>query len=177
MENLCRQFTENDSSFVFENCTKVNDDLNKLAKKFKLSIFFYNGRLTKSRRFGKEMFVVHKNGILLAHANPGKLAKLPAGVNKLHGCKYKLSELINKKCCDDCDIHTDWTKIEQQIGKGINIWRKESTSLNKSTITNLRKSNLQPAIHLHCDKFFCKTFLITCKQLYFRGHRKIINKF
>ena len=175
MENLCQKFVENDSSFVFENCNKLRGSINKLAKKFKLSIFLYDGNLTKSRRFGKEMFVVHKNGILVAHANPGKLAKLPTGVNKLQGCKYKLSELINKKCCDDCDIDTDWTKIEQEIGKGINIWRKVSTGLNKSEVTNMRRSSLQPAIHLHCDTYFCKIFLITCDKLYFRGHRHLIN--
>ena len=175
MENLCKQFIENDSSFIFESCDDTDFNLNKLAQKYKLSIYFYNGKLNKSHRFGKEMFVVYKNGGLVGHYNPGKLAKLPTGVNKLSGCKYKLSDIINQKSCDDCDIETDWKKIEQKIGKGINIWRKESLGLNKSEIRNIRRSSLLPALHLHCDKYFNKVFLITCDKLYFRGHRNLIN--
>ena len=117
MENLCKQFIKNDSSFIFESCDDTDFNLNKLAQKYKLSIYFYNGKLNKSHRFGKEMFVVYKNGGLVGHYNPGKLAKLPTGVNKLSGCKYKLSDIINQKCCDDCDIETDWSKIEQKIAQ------------------------------------------------------------
>ena len=106
----------------------------------------------------------------MCHSNPGILAKLPTGVGKLKGSKYKLSEIFG---CDDCE--PDWSQIEAKIGKGINIWRKTSTGLNKHKIENMRRSHLQPAIHLHCDDAFNKTFLVTCDKLYFRGYRKLIN--
>ena len=172
MENLCKQFLKDDSSFVFENCSQIENNLNKLAKKYKLSIYLNNGKLFKSKAYGKNMFVILKNDLLIAHANPGRLAKLPTGVGKIKGCKYKLSDIISKKTFDECDINTDWDEIEREHDIGINIWRKTVSGLNKCSIENIRRSDRKPAIHLHCDKYFDKVFLIVCDKLYFRGHRK-----
>ena len=113
---------------------------------------------------------------MIGHANPGKLAKLPTGVNKVRGCKYKLSEILNKQFVHNCDYGSNWDEIEDKYGKGINIWQKRSTGLNKSSITILRRSKKSPSIHLHCDQYFCKVFLITNDKLYFRGHRYLINR-
>ena len=172
MENICKQIKNNDS-FI---CEKANDDfdLNNLARKYSLSIFYYDNNLTKSKRFGTELFVMKRDGYFIAHRNPGKLAKLPTGVNKLKGCKYKWSEIIKQDCFDDFDIDSDWKFFEETFGLGINIWSKVSSGLNMHKITNIRRSNLKPEIHLHCDKFFCKLFLITCDKLYFRGQRHLI---
>ena len=149
-------------------------DLNKVAKHNLLTIYYNDGDLRKSKCFGPEIFVCLRNGAFLGHSNPGVLAKLPAGVGKLKGCKFKLSQIFGQDCKDECDLHTNWQKAERKIGKGINIWRKNSKR-NKHTITNLRRSKLQPALHLHCDTTFNKIFLITCSNVYFRGNKKLLN--
>ena len=170
MNKLCRQFVENPDRLLKVKIDKSINRLNYYARKYRLTIFYYNGQLKKSKDFGQEMFIRLVNDLLMCHSNPGILAKLPTGVGKLKGSKYKLSEIFG---CDDCEA--DWSQIETKIGKGINIWRKTSTGLNKHNIKNLRRSNLQPAIHLHCDDAFNKTFLVTCDKLYFRGYRNLIN--
>lgn len=169
MENICKQLIQNENCFAFENDTNIGD-LNHLARKYKLSIYFFDGRLTKSKRYGPEIFVIKKHDMLIGHSNPGKLAKLPSGVNKIKGCKYKLNEIFNKDC-ETSDL--DWKEIEDKYDVGINIWLKTSTGLNKSSIKNLRRSTNEKSINLHCDPFFCKLFLI-CDKIYFRGHKRLI---
>ena len=169
MENICKRI-KNEECLIFEKADE-NFDLNYLARTYSLTIFYYDNKLIKSKRFGTEIFVMKRDDYFIAHRNPGKLAKLPTGVNKLKGCKYKLCEIIKQDCFEECDLDTDWIKIENQFGFGINIWKKSSS---KSKIISVRRSSLQPAIHLHCDEFFCKVFLITCEKLYFRGQCYLI---
>lgn len=173
MENICKQITKN-KELVFEKADE-SYDLDDLAKKYRLTIYLNDGQLKKSKRFGPEVFILKRENHFIGHTHPGKLAKLPAGVNKVKGCKYKLGDLINKKCCDDCDLETNWKEIEKKYGVGINIWRKVSLGINKSKITNIRRSKLNKTVNLHCDNFFCKLFLITSETVYFRGHKQLIN--
>ena len=175
MENLCRKFISTKETFVVENCLKLDKNINKYAKKFNLTIFLNDGKLHKSKRYGKEMFVIFKGGVLRAHENPGKLAKLPAGVNKVKGCIFALRDIIKRECESVCDINTDWRDVEKKFGVGINIWRKVGVGLNKTTIENVRRTTMKSAINLHCDKIFNKVYLITCDRVYFRGHRHLIN--
>ena len=173
MDELCQELQQ--SPLTLAKAEFQDFDLNDIAKKESLTIYYNDGKLRRSKRYGPEIFVCLRNGMLIGHHNPGLLAKLPTGVGKIKGCKFKLSEILGCKCKDDCNLKTNWAKIERKIGKGINIWRKISTGLNKNTIKNLRRSNLKPAIHLHCDKTFNKIFLVTCPNLYFRGNKKCLN--
>ena len=174
MNRLCHKL----KTASFELAREVFDgdtNIDFYGAKFGLTIYFYDGYLRKSKRYGEEVFIRLIDGYLIGHSNPGVLAKLPTGVNKMKGCLFKLSEILNRKCEDDCCLDTDWSAIEGKNRVGINIWRKTSTGLNKSIITNIRRSKIAPAIHLHCDNFFRKDYLITCKKLYFRGHKHLIN--
>ena len=171
MEYICKKLSKGYDSLL--SAPYKSGDINKLAKKYKLSIYFNDGKLIKSDSYGPEIFIVLKNDILFGHTNPGKLAKLPTGVGKIKGCKYKLDDFV--ECSGSCDLETDWQSIEDKYRKGINIWRKTSKGLNKSNVVNLRRSKITPAVHLHCDETFNKLFLITCDKLYFRGNRRLLN--
>ena len=175
MESICKQLRTTKDDHVFQKYDS-DFDLDQLAKKYKVSILFNDGVLHKSHSYGPEIFVIRKEGFLVGHCNPGKLAKLPSGVNKVKGCKYKLSELINQDIVNDCCLDSNWDEIERKFEIGINIWQKVTTGLNKCVITNLKRSKLKKSIHLHCDPYFCKVFLVTCDKLYFRGHRYLINQ-
>ena len=175
MEFVCKQLSEGYESLISADCESFGD-LNEYANKYKLSIYLNNGKLQKSQRYGKEVFMTHRDGKLYAHENPGKLAKLPTGVDKIRGCKYKMRDILKMECDEDCDIDTDWNMIEKKFGVGINLWRKMSLGLNKNKIINLRRTKLKPAIHLHCDHLFHKMFLVTCPHLYFRGNKKLLKK-
>ena len=171
MEYICKKFSRGYNSllsFPYE-----GGDINKLAAKYKLTIYYNNGELSKSDDCGKEIFVVLRNDMLFAHTNPGKLAKLPTGVGKLNGCKYNLEDFL--ECSGSCNLATDWTALEKEHRKGINIWRKISKGLNKNKILNIRRSRVKPALHLHCDNIFNKVFLVTSDKLYFRGNRHVLN--
>ena len=174
MDSVCKKLTSGYDSFITTNCLHI-ENLNKYAKRYSLTIYLNDGQLRKSNKHGPEVFMVHKNELLCAHKNPGKLAKLPAGVNKLKGCIYNLSDIIKQRCDDLCDVNTDWKHIEEKFRVGINLWRKIGVGLNKTSIENLRRTKLEPAIHLHCDNVFSKVYLITCDKVYFRGHRHLIN--
>ena len=173
MELVCKQLSEGYESLFSADC-KSFGDLNEYAKKYKLAIYMNDGELQKSQRYGREVFMTHRDGKIYAHKNPGKLAKLPTGVDKIRGCKYKMRDILKMECDEDCDIDTDWDKIEKRFGVGINLWRKVSLGLNKNTIINLRRSTLKNAIHLHCDNVFHKIFLVTGHDLYFRGNKKLL---
>ena len=174
MDIICPE-VKNSNELIEQPFEKLEKNLDYYANKYRLTIYFFHNKLVKSKKFGPEVFILVKNGRFFAHKNPGKLAKLPAGVSKLDGCKYDFNEMFGVKCGAFCNIHTKWAKFEKKIGKGINIWRKESIGLNKSVITNVRRSKMMPAIHLHCDKRFNIVFLVTCDKLYFRSHRRLIN--
>ena len=171
MEYICKKLCDGYDSLL--TTPYKPGDINRLARKYKLTIHFNNGKLVKSDSYGPEVFIILKNNTLFGHINPGKLAKLPTGVGKLKGCKYKLEDFL--ECSGDCDLHSDWRDIENKYRKGVNIWRKTSKGLNKSNVVNLRRSKILPAVHLHCDETFNKLFLITCDKLYFRGNRRILN--
>ena len=174
MEFICKQLLFIKDDYVFEKYdSKFN--LDRLANKYKLTILFHDGVLRKSKSYGPEIFIMRKNGFFVGHCNPGKLAKLPTGVNKVKGCKYKLSDIINQNVMKDCCRDSNWDEIERKFEIGINIWQKITTGLNKCVIKNLRRSKLTKSIHLHCDPYFCKVFLVSCDKLYFRGHRYLIN--
>ena len=174
MNQLCKKFKKSPLKLAKEKFDGDNN-IEYYAKKFKVTIYFYDGKLKKSRNYGPEMFVCLKNGQIMSHANPGILAKLPTGVNKIKGCKFKLSEILNCECDNDCSLSSNWSLIEEKVGFGINIWRKTSKGLNKSYVENIRRSKLSPAINLHCDNYFDKVYLITCEKLYFRSNRRLIN--
>ena len=173
MDSVCRKLKSGYDDLITVNCSHIRN-LNKYAKQYSLTIFLNDGQLKKSNKFGSEVFMIHKNGLLYAHRNPGKLAKLPTGVDK-RNCQYTMT-IFEKGSLNNCDLDTNWAIVESQYGKGINIWCKESYGLNKSTIKNKRRSKLKPSIHLHCDATFRKVFLVTCTQLYFRGHKYLIKE-
>ena len=172
MNFVCEKIKSCDS-LIIHPCKTIGN-INKIAKQFSLTIYFNDGKLRKSKHYGPEIFIIYKNGIIYAHSNPGKLAKLPTGVGKLKGCQYKMNDFIDYACKKECDLNTNWSAVEHKYKKGINIWRKTS-GLNNSKIVNLRRSKVTPAIHLHCDTVFNKLFLVTCDKLYFRNHKHLIN--
>ena len=174
MDIICPEVKKS-NELIDQPFEKLENNLDYYAKKYRITIYYFHDKLVKSKKFGPEVFILVKNGRFYAHKNPGKLAKLPAGVSKLNGCKYGLHEIFGVGNGKFCDINTKWAKFEMKIGKGINIWRKESIALNKCVITNVRRSKISPAVHLHCDKRFNKVFLVTCDKLYFRSHRRLIN--
>ena len=171
MEFICKKLSEGYDSLL--STPYKPGDIHKLAKKYKLTVHYNDGKLIKSDSHGPEVFIVLKHDTLFGHYNPGKLAKLPSGVGKIKGCKYKLEDFL--ECSGNCDLDTDWHAIEDKYRKGINIWRKISKGLNKSKVVNMRRSKINPAVHLHCDQTFNKLFLITCDKVYFRGNRRILN--
>ena len=175
MEFICKHFQRARKNHLFRKYDR-NFDIDELAKKYKLTIYYFDNQLFKSQVYGPAIFVMKKDDILIAHSNPGKLVKLPTGVNKIKGCKFRTKDILDVKSVKHCFLDSNWDEIERECGKGVNIWRKIGKGLNKSTIENLRRSEIKPAINLHCDQYFCKVFLITCDKLYFRGHRYLINQ-
>ena len=113
------------------------------------------------------------------HSNCGRMINLPAGVNKLEGCRHRLDEILDicgvKKCkIEKCPLRfdTDLTVIETNYNVSFNIWQKTKED-GKYNIVNIRRGkNDKTVINLHLDPIFNKLFLITDKKLYFRSFIK-----
>ena len=172
MENLCKLFQKSDYSFTelaICPCDELNFDIENLGKKYHLTLLYHDESLYESKNYGPELFVRKVDDRLIAHSNPAKATKLPAGLNKINGAKT-LDEVLGTRF----KMSHNWEALEKELDHGINIWGKENLGLNKSSVTNYRRAKKFPAIDLHLDKKFGKLFLITCSKVYFRRNvRKI----
>ena len=172
MENLCKSFQESGYSFTELEicpCDEAPFDVQKLGKKYNMTLLYYDESLKKSNNFGPELFIRKVDNRLIAHSNPAKATKLPAGVGKIKGAT-SIDSLTKKRCSS-----RNWSKLERILGRGLDIWKKETIGLNKSIVKNVRMSKLRPALNVHFDTKFEKLFLITCPKTYFRGNLRKIN--
>lgn len=175
MENLCKLFKE--TNYLFKtlqvcHCDDSCFDLEQLGQKYNLSLCYRDKILQKSKSYGPDLYVRKVDDRLIAFGHPGKATKLPAGLDKIKGAKT-FDEIFKRTC----SLDSNWRQLENEIGKGINIWTKESLGLNKNRVKGVRNSKKRPALNFHFDCNFEKLFLITCTKTYFRGNlRKIKHK-
>ena len=154
--------------------------IESLANRFQITIHFVNNNDTiRSREYGRELFMRKNEHLFWFHSNCGRMINLPAGVNKLEGCRHRLDEILDicgiKKCkIEKCPLryNTDLSVIERDHCISINIWHKTKQD-GKYNIVNIRRGNNEgTVINLHHDPIFNKLFLITDTKLYFRSFIK-----
>ena len=159
----------------------VDEFLQVLAKQFKIRIFFkHYDDIYQTNNNGPELFIRQNHNLFWFHSNCGILAKLPAGVSKLDGCKHRLDAILSLKLdqkikIPKCPLHigANFKRLEKKYGVALNIWEKQKVAPNKYKISQTRQSSAEgKKIHLHHDRETGKLFLITCDKLYFRGFLK-----
>ena len=161
--------------------------IESLANRFLITIHFVNNDDTiRSCEYGRELFMRKNEHLFWFHSNCGRMINLPAGVNKLEGCRHRLDEILDicgvKKCkIEKCPLRfdTDLTVIETNYNVSFNIWQKTKEDGKYNIVNIQRGENDKTVINLHLDPIFNKLFLITDKKLYFRSFIKKlgINKF
>jgi hypothetical protein len=135
-----------------------------------------------SSDYGPEFFIHENIHGTCFHSNPGKILRLPAGLNCCKGSKFRYSDFFQFEDVKEILWDNEFTKafetsflycdqmdnIESSTGLGLEIWK--NTMINgKPSLEKMRSTNKTPKKMFFLDECFNILFLITNPKLFFRG--------
>ena len=172
LAKICKMFLQQKCCISYKHLPTINSlvprskniqkIVDKLAKKYKLSIFFvFFDKIYASKMYGPNLYIRKNKFCFWFHSNPARISCLPIGVGIT-------SECLLAKDTSENDLTME--KIQQE-DLNFNVWTKE-----KSKIKLLRRSKRSKSDDLHFDELTCKLFLIKSDKNYFRGNWKYRNK-
>lgn len=177
-------------SFLLTQLDKIEDIklfIDKISFDLKITLHYIHfSKKYSSTINGPEIFIRKTETMFWFHSNGGRVTKLPAGVNKLVGCRHRLDDILNYINGDTQIKHNECTlniksnlqKLEKDHNVSMEIWQKKNVGPYKFDIQRIRKSKkMGNLIQLHFDELTEKLFLITDPNLYFRGYKRKIARY
>ena len=143
---------------------EVDLDLDTIGKVFGYKIHLLGDSHQESQSDGKEIFMRYKYGRLLFHLNPSKITKLPSGLNKMKGAKYRICDMVRLSDDESAMMLKNVAQIEEKYDVTFEIWEKKNLRLNKPVVKKIKSGD----ISVHHDTFTGILFLITDRKTYFR---------
>lgn len=174
----------------FENETDLESLTEALSFQFQIKILNQHfERFFVAENSGPAVFVYENQFGYCFHTNPGRVLKLPVGLNVAKGVVHKMKDLFEKLphelyAIRKYSLQNDHqiSVLENRLKCGIEIWSR-SLDNKQPNIQKVRTPTFEdnedretqlPKIRFHLDKKFDLLLKITNEKMYFRGNLKLL---
>ena len=175
----------------FEDESEIESLIEVISFQFQIKIFFKHfENCHVSENSGPGLFVCQNQFGYCFHTNPGRVLKLPVGLNVAKGSINRICDIFENLPIELFSIRKyslendhQISVLEKTLQVRIEIWTRTTDNKHsnlqkvRSTFENVDidgEKSMLPKIRLHLHKEFDLLLKITHKTLYFRGNLKLL---